>query len=60
MDQYVPGKRLFINDVNPDLITTYKVIQQEPEKLMKKLKSLAKELSRELLRLVRVETILVQ
>ena len=47
LDQYVPGKRLFINDVNPDLITTYKVIQQEPEKLMKKLKSLAKELSRE-------------
>jgi DNA adenine methylase len=47
LDQYVPGKKLFINDLNPDLITTYKVIQQDPEKLMKKLKSLAKDLSHE-------------
>jgi DNA adenine methylase len=47
LQQYVPGKKLFINDLNPDLITTYKVIQQEPEQLMKKLKSIAKELNRE-------------
>ena len=47
LEHYVPGKRLFINDVNPDLITTYQVIQQNPVELMNKLKKFAKELSRE-------------
>ena len=46
-EQYVPGKRLYINDLNPDLITTYKVIKEEPDKLMRRLNFLAKELSRE-------------
>lgn len=45
--QYVPGKRLFINDINPDLVTTYKVIQQDPILLMRKLDSMAKNLSKE-------------
>ena len=47
LNQYVSGKKLFINDLNPDLVTTYKIIQQEPELLMKKLNGIAKELNRD-------------
>jgi DNA adenine methylase len=43
---FVPGKNIFINDLNPDLITTYKVVQQDPDKLMKKLDSIGKRLDK--------------
>lgn len=35
---YVPGKNLYINDMNPDLINTYKVIRDDVEALIKELR----------------------
>jgi DNA adenine methylase len=42
---YVPGKRLVINDVNPDLIATYKTIRDDVEGLIRDLTKLAKDVS---------------
>ena len=43
---YVPGKNLFINDSNPDLIDTYIAIRDTPDELIKELKKLANDLSK--------------
>lgn len=40
---YVQGSHLFINDINPDLILTYKAIQNSPSKLMTRLDEIAKK-----------------
>jgi len=37
-DFFIPGKNIVINDSNPDLITTYKVIQNDVNKLIESLK----------------------
>ena len=42
---YVPGKRLVINDVNPDLIATYTTIRDDVEGLIRELTKLAKNVS---------------
>ena len=47
MSKYIIGKNLVINDVNPDLITTYKVIQSQLPLLIKELKKLTKKVSEE-------------
>lgn len=39
---YVPGKNLFINDSNPDLVNTYKVIRDDVESLIKELRKFEK------------------
>jgi DNA adenine methylase len=40
----VPGKRIFINDMNPDLVIAYEVIRDDVEGLMQKLDLMEKEL----------------
>jgi DNA adenine methylase len=45
--KFVEGSRLNINDMNPDLICTYQVIQRDVEALILKLKILSKDLSKE-------------
>ncbi len=40
---YVAGSHLFINDINPDLILTYKAIQKNPASLMRELDRIAKK-----------------
>jgi DNA adenine methylase len=35
---YVPGKNLYINDMNPDLINTYKIIRDDVHTLIKELR----------------------
>ena len=42
---YVPGNKLVINDVNPDLIATYTIIRDDVEGLIKELSKLAKSTS---------------
>ena len=44
---YVEGARLHINDMNPDLICTYQVIQNEVEELILQLEILSKDLSQD-------------
>jgi len=44
---FVPGARLKINDMNPDLICTYQVIQNEVEELILQLENLSSDLSKE-------------
>ena len=44
---YVSGSRLSINDMNPDLICTYLVIQNRVEDLIVKLEDLSRDLSKE-------------
>ena len=39
-EKYVPGKNLIINDINPDLISTYKVLRDQPKKLIAELSKL--------------------
>ena len=46
-DLYIPGKNLFINDSNPDLVIVYKVIKRDLPKLLQALKKLSKDLSKE-------------
>jgi DNA adenine methylase len=43
---FVSGKRLLINDSNPDLVTTYITIRDEVEPLVKKLEILAHDVSK--------------
>lgn len=38
---FVPGSRVVIGDANPDLIATYKILRDEPEKLISGLRKLA-------------------
>ena len=45
--KYVEGARLHINDMNPDLICTYQVIQNEVEELILQLDILSKDLSKD-------------
>jgi DNA adenine methylase len=52
-DRFVPGKNLYINDLNPDLIITYTAIRDNLELLLKKLELLSKDLSREAFEKVR-------
>jgi DNA adenine methylase len=44
---YVPGSSLYINDLNPDLIITYKVIRDSVEDLIKTLKAFSTKLGKE-------------
>jgi DNA adenine methylase len=44
---FVPGKNLYINDMNPDLIMTYEIIQGQVDSLIERLDELAKDLSKE-------------
>jgi DNA adenine methylase len=46
-EKYIKGSRLVINDMNPDLIQTYRIVKKDPVALMKSLDRLAKDLSRE-------------
>ena len=39
-ENYLPGKNLIINDINPDLISTYKVLRDQPKKLITELSKL--------------------
>ena len=43
---YVPGERLVINDANPDLICTYKVLRDDPSKLIKELEKLQNRITK--------------
>jgi DNA adenine methylase len=45
--KYVPGARLKINDMNPDLICTYESIKNDVESLISFLENLSKDLSKE-------------
>jgi DNA adenine methylase len=38
LEQYITGKRLHINDMNPDLVTTYKVVRDDLGSLLRELK----------------------
>jgi DNA adenine methylase len=44
---YVPGNRLVINDVNPDLVTTYTVLRDDVETLISHLERLEKKTSKD-------------
>jgi len=43
---YVPGKNLFINDSNPDLVDTYIAIRDNTDELIRELRKLSKDLSK--------------
>lgn len=45
--KYIPGSRIAINDMNPDLICTYESIRDNVEELIEKLKDLSVDLSKE-------------
>lgn len=45
-DLYIPGKNLHLNDSNPDLITTYKVVRSDVEGLIRKLTKLSRDTSK--------------
>jgi DNA adenine methylase len=45
--KYVPGSRLAINDMNPDLICTYKVIRDDVEMLIAELEKLSGNFSKQ-------------
>ena len=45
--RYIKGKNLFINDMNPDLITTYQVIRDDVDGLISHLRILECDLSKE-------------
>lgn len=44
---YIPGSRIHLSDTNPDLISAYQVIRDEPLELMKVLTRLGKNTDRE-------------
>ena len=46
-DLFIPGKNIFINDSNPDLVIVYKVIKRNLPELLQALKTLSKDLSKE-------------
>ena len=43
---FVPGKSLFINDMNPDLITTYKIIRDDVNELIADLRVMGSDLTK--------------
>ena len=45
-DLFVKGKNLFINDMNPDLIATYKIIRDDVEELLAELSEMGSDLSK--------------
>jgi len=47
LPQFVPGHNLYLNDINPDLVITYKVVRDNVQNLMKKLDDLARDVSRQ-------------
>lgn len=52
---YVPGSRLHINDMNPDLVMAYVAIQNQVEELMNLLDELSKDLSKDAYLRIRAE-----
>ena len=46
-DLYIPGKNIFINDSNPDLVIVYKVIKNQLPELIRELKKLSRNLTKE-------------
>ena len=46
-DLYIPGKNIFINDSNPDLVIVYRVIKNQLPDSIKELKKLSRDLSKE-------------
>lgn len=44
---YIPGSRIHLSDTNPDLISAYQVIRDQPLELMKSLTRLGKNIDRE-------------
>lgn len=46
-DFYVPGKNIYLNDSNPDLVVTYKVVKNQIDALARKLSMLARDTSKE-------------
>jgi len=46
-DLYIPGKNVHVNDSNPDLVIVYKVIKNHLPELLKELKKLSRNLSKE-------------
>lgn len=45
-ETYIPGKNIFINDTNPDLIASYRVIKTDIYKLIERLKRYSKDVSK--------------
>jgi len=45
-EHYVPGKNLFINDSNPDLIDTYISIRDNTDELIRELRKLSQDLTK--------------
>jgi len=43
---YIPGERLVLNDINPDLVTTYIQLRDNPQNLIKKLEQLSLDTSK--------------
>ena len=50
---YIPGSRIHLSDTNPDLISAYQVLRDEPLTLMKHLTKLGKKTDREAFETVR-------
>jgi DNA adenine methylase len=50
---YIPGSRIHLSDTNPDLISAYQVLRDEPLTLMKHLTKLGKQTDREAFEKVR-------
>jgi DNA adenine methylase len=50
---YIPGSRIYLSDTNPDLISAYQVLRDDPLTLMKNLKRLGKHTDREAFEKVR-------
>lgn len=44
---FIPGKNIFINDSNPDLVVVYRVIKNQLPELLKELDKLSRNLSKE-------------
>jgi len=44
---YIPGKRLVLNDINPDLVTTYIQLRDNPKKLIERLGRLSRDTTKE-------------
>ena len=47
LKNFVPGKNLVLNDINPDLISTYQVLRDSVEELILELKVRSKDLSKD-------------
>jgi len=47
VEKFIPGNRVHLNDMNPDLIMTYEIIQGQVDSLIERLGELAKDVSKE-------------